>query len=231
MCSWVSSGPWHLGHLCDSIASGDIFDFWCPVFSHPCMLFKVLICFNGPTDKNPDLISLPIKTVPYGIVQLAALDLQSDLVKKVRRHLYLIHQDTYFHQIGKEFFLQRGFTSPSSINFLNFSANPLASQFIWPICRGPHMASCHLGGLSPIWVDAVESTPSLFPRSQSQYQCHRCIVVNMSFCVGFGLPVRLQLGCQHTSHTCSWTQSDGTSWSEIAAGSVLQFQIIQLVLN
>ncbi len=55
MCSWVSSGP-YLGHLCDSVTSSDIFDFWCPIFSHPCMLFEVLICFNGPSIKNPDLI-------------------------------------------------------------------------------------------------------------------------------------------------------------------------------
>jgi hypothetical protein len=125
----------------------------------------------------------------------------------------------------------RGFTSPSSINFLNFPPIHRRHNSFDPICRGPCMASCHLGGLSPIWVNAVESTPSLFPWSRPQYQCHCCIVIDMSFCVGFGLPVRLQLGCQHTSRTCSWTQSDGTSWSEIAAGLVPQFQIIQLMLN
>ncbi len=41
------------------------------------------------------------------LLVLAALYLQSDLVNKVRCHLYPIHQNTYFHQISKESFLQR----------------------------------------------------------------------------------------------------------------------------
>jgi hypothetical protein len=56
MCSWVSSGSWHLGHLWESTASGDIFDFWHPVLSQPCILLDVLIRFKGPSDKKPDLI-------------------------------------------------------------------------------------------------------------------------------------------------------------------------------
>jgi hypothetical protein len=44
---------------------------------------------------------------PVNTFGAAALHLQSDLVEKVRRHLYPIHQNTYFHQISKESFLQR----------------------------------------------------------------------------------------------------------------------------
>ena len=218
MCSWVSSGPWHLGHLCNSVASGDIFDFWCPIFSHPCMLFEVLIHFNGPSDKNLDLtpcqsrlfhmvLSKPCLSCKYFQCLLPWIfnriwwrrwDVTFTSSTKILTSIELVKNPSF-----------RGFTSPSSINFLNFSSNPLASQFI-----RPHMSrslygflsswSCHLGGLSHIWVDAVESTPSLFPLSRLQYQCHHCIIIDVSFCVGFGLPVRFLLHFTHLLLDSIW---------------------------
>jgi hypothetical protein len=38
------------------------------------------------------------------------------------------------------------------------------------------MASCHLGGLSPIGVNAGESMPSYNPLWLLQYQHHHCII-------------------------------------------------------
>jgi hypothetical protein len=122
-------------------------------------------------------------------------------------------------------------TSPSSINFLNFSANPSASQFIWP-----HMLRSSYGFLSSWWafthlsrcqrVDSFIVSMIMVTISMLSLYC-----LDGSFCVGFGLPVRSLLDYQRTSHTCSWTRSDETSWSEIVVGLVPQFQIIQLVLS
>ena len=57
ICSWVSFGCRHRGHLWASTASGDILDFWRPVLSQPWILLEVLIRLRGPRDRNAPLSS------------------------------------------------------------------------------------------------------------------------------------------------------------------------------
>ena len=52
MCSCVSLGSWQWGHLCKLTASGEIFNFWQPVLSHPWMLLEVFTWQRGLSDKK-----------------------------------------------------------------------------------------------------------------------------------------------------------------------------------
>jgi hypothetical protein len=57
-CSWSSTSILHRGHLWDSVAPGDIFFFWFPVFCQPWMCFKHAMCWRGPSVRNAPFMVL-----------------------------------------------------------------------------------------------------------------------------------------------------------------------------
>ena len=140
-----------LGHLCESVASGDIFDFCWPVLSQPCILFEVLIHFKGPRDRYPDL--RPFQSILFHVasshsclscrylLMFTTLYMHSNLVKKVRCNFYPIHQDSHFHRVCKESFLQClhiPIIHKFSELFCQFvcitvESTPQIKIFIWPL--------------------------------------------------------------------------------------------------
>ncbi len=191
MWSWVLFGSWHRGHLCESVASGDIFDFWHPILSHLCLLFDVLIHFRGLSDRNPDLS--PFQSILFHVTSFESFlswRYLCFLLPCIFKWIWWRSWDETFTSSTETPTSIESIKNPSMVwhphhplMFGTFLPVHQHHNLFYPRCQGCCTVSYHLGVLSPIGGNAVKLNPSSFWWSLSQYPHCCCISIGVNICV------------------------------------------------